>query len=398
MQQNQFVDNGTSQELSQSLRRLVLLWRGHDIALIIEDVIKFKYNKTPIPRIFKKFKLTKTAWEFLIKLPAGYAYKDFKAMETLFSDAVGDGAVQISRHGKVIKMCVSTERLKDYYPYKFDPTLYPKMYLPIHCGYTAIGEIVKDLSSMVNVLCAGHPGSGKSTWIHSIAMNLIHNNMVNPKGLVNLVVIDLKLMEFKYLEKHALIVTQKEDITNLLQSCNREMDRKLAILSKARCVRIQDYIKKGNSMPFTVVIVDELTEISDNEEAQILLNRIARLGRAAGCLLVFSTQRPSAQTFANFTETRAQFQASMCFHVRDAMNSMIVLGNELASQIPNKPGRAIFQYDDQLETQTMCLPTDDPDRMEELLDAISPPIVQNIPFYTSFKSTRTAELPVRKKK
>ena len=394
MTQLQVVDDTLTKELKSSLRRLYYQWKGQDILLAIEDAIEFKYGgKAVKPWIHKKFKLTATAWEFLIKIPPGYAYKDFKGLETIFSDATG-GAVQISKHGREIKMCVSTEMLKKFYPYNFNPEDHLDKFLPIHCGYTAIGELIKDLASMVNVLCAGHPGSGKSTWIHSICMNLIHNNAVNPRGKINIIIIDLKKMEFQYLSQHALVITNKEDVTRVLQAVNKRMDQKIEIISKARQVNIQNYIKKGGQMEFDLVIVDELTELADNEEAQILLNRNARLGRAPGCFLIFSTQRPSAQTFKCFTETRAQFQANMCFHVRDQVNSQIVLDNELGSLIPNYPGRAIFQWDTQLETQAMMLPTEDIDRMEEMLYAISPPIVQNIPFYKSFRNTTTSKLPV----
>jgi len=108
-------------------------------------------------------------------------------------------------------------------------------------------------------------------------------------------------------------------------------------------------------MPFILVVIDELAEL-DDEDCQEALNRIVRLGRAAGICVVAATQRPSSTMFKKWGDSKAMFAATMCFHVRDEGNSRMVLDNEAASIIPNIPGRAIYQWDTQLEVQAMNLP------------------------------------------
>jgi len=108
-------------------------------------------------------------------------------------------------------------------------------------------------------------------------------------------------------------------------------------------------------MPFLVVIIDELAEMHD-EDCQLLLNRILRLGRAAGICVVCATQRPSSTMMRAFGDSKAMFSGTMCFHVRDGVNSRMLLDNENASLIPSNAGRGIYQWDTELETQGRFLP------------------------------------------
>ena len=42
--------------------------------------------------------------------------------------------------------------------------------------------------------------------------------------------------------------------------------------------------------------------------------------------------------------------------MRDAVNSRIILDNDHAAKLPRIPGRAIWQYDQEIEAQTPYLP------------------------------------------
>ena len=57
-----------------------------------------------------------------------------------------------------------------------------------------------------------------------------------------------------------------------------------------------------------------------------------------------------------FGDSKAMFAGTMCFHVRDGINSRMLLDNENAALIPSIPGRGIYQWDNELETQGMYLP------------------------------------------
>jgi len=337
------------EEVRDQLKYLFLHRKGNDVHAAVQDVIDVHWAKDPKPKILRKIKLSKDAYKFIIALGAGLGYKDFKSKEQLFADAMG-GCAQIEKRGKVIIMQASTIEIKKEYPYSFDPSQF-KGYLPVHFGHSSIGEIVKDLADMPNLIIAGHPGAGKSNFIHGLIMGLLLNERTD----IRTVVFDFKRLEYSYLRDHVLLVTQEEEALKVLAAINKNLDERLYLLESRGCVKIQDYLDQGHSLPFLVVVIDELAEMHD-EECQTALNRILRLGRAAGVCVVCATQRPSSTMMKAFGDSKAMFSGTLCFHVRDGINSRMLLDNENASLIPSIPGRGIYQWDTELETQSMFLP------------------------------------------
>jgi len=337
------------EEVRDQIKYLFLHRKGNDAHAAVQDVIDAIWSKDPKPKILKKIKLSNEAYRFILSLGPGLGYKDFKSKEQLFADAMG-GTVQVEKRGKVITMQASTTEIKREYPYSFDPSKH-KGYLPIHFGHSAIGEVIKDLADMPNLIIAGHPGAGKSNFIHGLIMGLL----LNRKTDIRTVVFDFKRLEYSYLKEHVLLVTDQDKAPIVFDAINKDLDKRLSILESKGCVKIQDYLEQGNTMPFLVIVIDELAEMHD-EECQTSLNRILRLGRAAGICVVCATQRPSSTMMKAFGDSKAMFAGTMCFHVRDGINSRMLLDNENAALIPSIPGRGIYQWDNELETQGMFLP------------------------------------------
>ena len=336
------------EEIRDSLKSIWLHRKGNSTHAAVQDVIDALWSNMK-PLIVKKIRLTDEVYQFIISLPPGICYKEFKAQEQLFADAIG-GTAQIEKRGKSITMRTSAIEIQKEYVYSFDPSLH-KGYLPTHFGHSSIGEIVRDLADMPNLIIAGHPGAGKSNFIHCLIMGLL----LNAKTLGQIIVFDFKRLEYSYLRDHVLLVTQEEMAIKVFQAINKNLDERLSLLESKGCVKIQDYLEQGHSMPFMVVVIDELAEMHD-EDCQTLLNRILRLGRAAGVCVVCATQRPSSTMMKAFGDSKAMFSGTLCFHVRDGINSRMLLDNENASLIPSIPGRGIFQWDTELETQSMFLP------------------------------------------
>lgn len=323
--------------------------KGNDAHAAVQDVIDAIWPKDPKPKIINKIKLTDDAYRFILGLGPGLGYKEFKAKEQLFADAMG-GTVQVEKRGKVITMQASTTEIRHEYPYSFDPATC-KGSLPVHFGHSAIGEVIKDLADMPNLIIAGHPGAGKSNFIHGLIMGLL----LNKKTDIRTVVFDFKRLEYSYLKEHVLLVTKQEEALGVFDAINANLDKRLNTLETAGCVKIQDYLEQGHEMPYLVIVIDELAEMHD-EDCQTALNRILRLGRAAGICVVCATQRPSSTMMKAFGDSKAMFAGTMCFHVRDGINSRMLLDNENAALIPSVPGRGIYQWDNELETQGMYLP------------------------------------------
>lgn len=339
------MPNDVLKEAIDGMKYIWLHRKGNNIAAAVHDVIAAHWQKEGlIPLIIKRQKRPHK-WTFVIHLPPGTGYAEFKAKEQLFADATG-GAVVIEKHGKGAVMQVLTEKLKECYVYEWDWTPYDDMYLPVPFGYSAAGLVVRDLANAPNLLVAGHPGAGKSNFLHVLAVSLLLSRPIN------LVIIDLKQLEFAYMEGKALLITEIDKARDILTAINKQLDKRLQLLKRASVVKIQDY---NEPLPFIVLMVDELAELQD-DISQTALNRILRLGRAAGICVVAATQRPSSSMFTKFGDSKAMFAASMCFHVRDEINSRMVLDNGRAALIPNIKGRAIFQWDMELEVQSMFLP------------------------------------------
>lgn len=337
------------EEVRDQLKYHWLHRKGNDAHAAVQDVIDAIWPKDPKPKIIKKHKLTGEAYKFILSLGPGLGYKEFKAKEQLFADAMG-GTVQVEKRGKVITMQASTTEIKLEYPYSFNPNLY-EGYLPIHFGHSAVGEVVKDLADMPNLIIAGHPGAGKSNFIHGLIMGLLQNKKTD----IRTVAFDFKRLEYSYLRDHVLLITKEDEAIQAFNAINKNLDERLTELESKGCQKIQDYLEQGFEMPFLVVVIDELAEMHD-EDCQTALNRILRLGRAAGICVVCATQRPSSTMMKAFGDSKAMFSGTMCFHVRDGINSRMLLDNENAALIPSIPGRGIYQWDTELETQGMFLP------------------------------------------
>lgn len=299
-----------------------------------------------------------TGWDFVIHLPPGISYRDFAAKLHYFGDATG-GAVEIKKQGKAAILTVLTDELHRSYAYNWHETDLSrfvdtknkiKKHLPFPIGHSAAGFIEDDLAEYPNLLIAGHPGAGKSNMLHVILLSLLilprDNRQVWP------IIIDLKRVEYGYLSNHAMLIENIPESKMILQAINKELDKRAGYLKKYKTVRNHDL---KQPMPWIVLVIDELAELQD-KECQELLNRIVRLGRAPGICVVAATQRPSSTMFQAWGDSKAMFPATICFKVRDDVNSRMVIGNDRAAIIPEIPGRAIYQWERELEVQVPFLP------------------------------------------
>lgn len=289
-------------------------------------------------------KRTENGWHLTFSLPPGISFNRVKRYREYFADAV-NGWIDITWNG-ALQMSIHTGRLPQKLAYCWDPGDYTRLSLPIPVGVSHGGPVVFDLTESPHLLVAGVPGFGKSNFLHVLIHSLL--------PVAQVAIVDLKRLEFAYLQGHAALAKTEADALALMQALNREMEKRIGILEAAGVVKIQDY--KGNDMPYIVTVIDELAEIRD-ENIMALIDRITRLARAVGISVVAATQRPSTKVLPG--DTRAMFQARICFQVADELNSRMVLGEScpLAAQLPGIKGRAIWKFGiEEKEVQTMFLP------------------------------------------
>ena len=281
--------------------------------------------------------------DLLLHLPAGLSKFNFYRCYDKLAWAWNAELEFETVNGKLL-IRIMDKPIPNVIPFELPEELPKSANLPIPIGYSRAGLEWLDLAAAPHLLVAGTPGSGKSNFLHCLCASLL--------GRAEVYIIDLKRLEFSYLHSHVEIATTEKEAMSLLLALNREMDRRLLELEKARVVKIQEYKEE---MPYVVCIIDELAELQD-ERAGGLLNRLLRLSRACGISIVAATQRPSTNVVSG--DSRANFTARLCYRVADELNSRMVLGETCnrAAYLPAVPGRAIFKWAKAREVQTMYLP------------------------------------------
>ena len=205
--------------------------------------------------------------------------------------------------------------------------------LAIALGRDVSGKVVvADLAKMPHLLIAGTTGSGKSVCISALAVCLLMN--ATPQAL-RLVMIDPKMVELVHFNgmPHLLgkVETDSKRILHVLNWLVAEMERRYHILEESRSRHIQSHNRKvqvqrkGETLPFIVVLIDELADLmmASPEQTEYSLVRLAQLARATGIHLIVATQRPSTDIVTGLI--KANFPARLSFAVASSIDSRVIL-------------------------------------------------------------------------
>ena len=203
---------------------------------------------------------------------------------------------------------------------------------------------VADLSRMPHLLVAGTTGSGKSIFIKALAAGLIAHN--TPEDL-RLITIDPKIVELSHLNglPHLLGSTETDVERGLrvLRWVAHEMDERYKLFAKAVARNLDDYNARlirrratGSNpaapneddeapLPRIVIFIDELADLmmTEPEETERILTRIAQMARATGIHLVVATQRPSTDVVTGLI--KANFPARVSFATASGVDSRVIL-------------------------------------------------------------------------
>jgi S-DNA-T family DNA segregation ATPase FtsK/SpoIIIE len=191
--------------------------------------------------------------------------------------------------------------------------------------------IVADLSLMPHLLIAGTTGSGKSVFVKALAASLIMHNAPSELRLVS---IDPKMVELTHLNglPHLLGPTETkiEEVLRVLRWVTQEMDRRYKQFAATVSRNLDDYNRKmrrkdEEMLPRIVVLIDELADLmmSEPEETERSLTRIAQMARATGIHLVVATQRPSTDVVTGLI--KANFPARISFATASNTDSRVIL-------------------------------------------------------------------------
>lgn len=204
--------------------------------------------------------------------------------------------------------------------------------------------VALDIAKMPHLLIAGTTGSGKSVAIGALATALI---MSNPPDRVKMVMLDPKMVELTRFNglPHLLgpVETDTERIIGVLKWCTGEMDRRYKVLEEHAVRNITTYNEKFGArrrgkdyMPYIVIMIDEIGDLmmSQPEDTETAITRLAQMARAVGMHLVIATQRPSVDVITGLI--KANFPGRVAFSVASGVDSRVILDAVGAEQLMGK--------------------------------------------------------------
>ncbi|HEY0221130.1 MAG TPA: DNA translocase FtsK, partial [Candidatus Paceibacterota bacterium] len=203
-----------------------------------------------------------------------------------------------------------------------------------------------DLAKAPHMLIAGATGAGKSVTIHAIITSLLYRN--SPNNL-KFIMIDPKRVELTLYNKipHLLtpVITDAKKTILALKWAAKEMDRRYDILQSEGLQNISSYhknvvepeLKKAKNkkedgdekrietMPYIVVVIDELADIMQAypRELESAIVRLAQMSRAVGIHLILSTQRPSVNVITGLI--KANVPSRLALQVASQIDSRTIL-------------------------------------------------------------------------
>ncbi len=329
-----------------------------------KGMIVYKKDKViEKPRIGKVIK-TNYGWHIIFKLYPGLSPYNLSKLEIEYAlnaetdlDVDPSGWVHIKAH---------TRRIPKVFPFREQLAAEIKKYdCAIPVGIARQGFVVLDMSLDENfaLLLGGMPGFGKSRFLSQALTAVVLN--YSPKQ-VQLWLTDMKNgVEFKAFQAVPHLMDWAGDLNGakrVLTKVNTELDIRAEKMGMVGVTNIAEYnTKVKTKLPHGLVVIDEYADL--DKEAKEMVTRICRMGRFAGLHPTVCTQRPSHTVLPG--DTKALMPVTLCFRVRNPLNSTMILGKDMpqAAFIKGK-GRAILMTNRTRGVQVMDLK---PNKREELI-------------------------------
>ncbi len=226
---------------------------------------------------------------------------------------------------------VGIERLRDWaHSGSRDPNQ-----LMVYAGVAVTGEDVAfDLATAPHLLVGGATGQGKSVCLHSLLLSLL---LRHTPDTLQLALIDPKQVEFAPYAKlpnlyRGEIATEVPTAREFLTELVTEMDARYAVFNRMGVTNIGEARRKGQSLPFIVVFIEEMADlVMQDQNIEPLIARLAQKARAAGIHLVLATQRPDADTFTGLI--RSNIPGRIALTVQKGTESNIILDEKGAENL-----------------------------------------------------------------
>ena len=133
------------------------------------------------------------------------------------------------------------------------------------------------------------------------------------------------------------VITEAKKASTVLGWVVKEMENRYRLMTKVGVRNIDGYNSKHKlSMPFIVVIVDEMSDLMlvAGKEIESYIQKLSQMARAAGIHIIMATQRPSVDVITG--TIKANFPTRVSFQVSSKIDSRTILGEQGAEQLLGK--------------------------------------------------------------
>jgi len=220
-------------------------------------------------------------------------------------------------------------------------------------GATRLQMMTLGVGTSQHALIAGKTGSGKSTLLHALITNLA---LWYSPDEVEFYLVDFKKgVEFKTYATHRLpharvvaVESDREFGLSVLQGLDGELKRRGDLYRQLGVQDLASYRRTGHPvvLPRVLLIIDEFQElfIEDDriaQDANLLLDRLVRQGRAFGMHVVLGSQTLSG-AFSLARTTMGQMGVRIALQCSEADSQVILSDENLAARLLSRPGEAIY--------------------------------------------------------
>ena len=220
-------------------------------------------------------------------------------------------------------------------------------------GATKLQHLKLGQGTSQHMLVAGKTGSGKSTFLHTLIINV---SMYYSPLEVNFYLIDFKKgVEFKDYAAlqlpHARVVAIESDRefgVSVLQNLDAVLQERGELFRKHGVQDIRGFreANPGVSLPRLMLVIDEFQEffIEDDklsQTASLMLDRLVRQGRAFGIHVILGSQTLGG-AYSLARSTLGQIAIRVALQCSEADAHLILSEENTAARLLTRPGEAIY--------------------------------------------------------
>lgn len=225
-------------------------------------------------------------------------------------------------------------------------------------------EIV-DLAKAPHMLIAGTTGSGKTIFLYSIIVSLLHKY---PMEDLEFLIIDPKQTDFVFFEDlpnlyGGHVVIDAEEALEMIQRINDvDKEERMQQIRSCRSRDINSYNEKNpdHRMKRLIIIIDEYADLIQTAEMQgkrkefeKFLSMLAQKVRSLGIHLIIATQRPSANIVTGVLKANIPYRIS--FRLPSHTDSQTILDMSGAENLLGKGDMLLVTDSDTIRIQGLFI-------------------------------------------